>query len=1041
MAGLPRVLSIPAGAAFLPTLADALLSGDLVPGFAPGDDPLALADVTIYLPTRRAARELRSVFVDRLGGRAAILPTVRPLGEVDEDADLFDETGSGEFVLPPAIERIERVLLLAPLVQAWKRRLPAHVAAMVEEEIVVPASAADAVWLARDLADLIDEVETEGADWSALSGLVPDELAGWWQVTLEFLEIVRRQWPQYLEDNGLTNPAAHRNRTLAAEAARLKSAPPAGPVIAAGSTGTIPATAELLGVISRLPMGAVVLPGLDPDIDQASWEVIGRADLSLSSFGHPQTALKKLIARLGVERDEIEHLGTREAALAARAVLVSEALRPAETTDAWPGSREAREAALRDGALDGVSLVEAANEREEAVAIAVTLRLAVEKEGQTAALVTGDRDLARRVSAELERFGIRANDSGGLPLASTPPAMLAGFALEAALRPGDPLALHALIGHPLVGLGLPRPLVRRAAETVELVALRGGTGRPDIAALAQDFDTRLAAIDASHRKPFWRQRLDGERIEEARAMLAALDTAIAPLVALRRAGATTVAEATRATVETIENLARGEDGGLAHLYGGEAGTQLAGLLREIVASDATLSFPPADWPNVLAALIAGSMVKPAPGGDGRIFIWGALEARLQSIDTLVLGGLNEGSWPRRAESDRFMSRLMKAGLKLEPPERRIGQAAHDFQMAMGAPRVVLTRSARAGDAPALASRWLQRLKTFAGKEPVEHMAHRGRDLLHWARSLDSAGTVPFAPRPEPNPPLNVRPKRFSVTEVETLRRDPYAVYARRILRLEALEPLLRDPGAAERGTLFHDIVHAFAVSDVDPAAPEAEARLIEIGRAQFDACRLPPDIDAVWWPRFARMAGNFIAWERGRPAGTLRRIAETRAGATGVGATGATLSGRADRIDVRPAGMADILDFKTGASPSKAQAHTLLSPQLALEGALLMRGAFTQAGACTPSELAHVRMKANGEVIEESILDYNRQVKSAVELSTEAWTRLERLLAHYGNETTGYLSRALPFREGDIGGDYDHLARVLEWSAGGDGGDEGGELS
>lgn len=1037
MAALPRVLSIPAGAAFLPTLADALLSGDLVPGFAPGDDPLALADVTIYLPTRRAARELRSVFVDRLGSRAAILPTVRPLGEVDEDADLFDETGSGEFVLPPAIERIERVLLLAPLVQAWKRRLPAHVAAMVEEEIVVPASAADAVWLARDLADLIDEVETEGADWSALSGLVPDELAGWWQVTLEFLEIVRRQWPQYLEDNGLTNPAAHRNRTLAAEAGRLKSAPPAGPVIAAGSTGTIPATAELLGVISRLPMGAVVLPGLDPDIDQASWETIGRADLSLSSFGHPQTALKKLIERLGVERDEIEHLGTRKTALAARAVLVSEALRPAETTDAWPGSREAREAALRDGALDGVSLVEAANEREEAVAIAVTLRLAVETEGQTAALVTGDRDLARRVSAELERFGVRADDSGGLPLASTPPAMLAGFALEAALRPGDPLALHALIGHPLVGLGLPRPLVRRAAETVELVALRGGTGRPDIAALAQDFDTRLAAIDASHRKPFWRQRLDGERIEEARAMLAALDTAIAPLVALRRAGATTVAEATRATVETIENLARGEDGGLAHLYGGEAGTQLAGLLREIVASDATLSFPPAEWPNVLEALIAGSMVKPAPGGDGRIFIWGALEARLQSIDTLVLGGLNEGSWPRRAESDRFMSRMMKSGLPLEPPERRIGQAAHDFQMAMGAPQVVLTRATRAGDAPAVASRWVQRLLACADGDAANSMKRRGDDLLFWARQLDQRPDEPFVPRPNPTPAVEMRPKDFSVTEIETLRRDPYAVYARRILRLEPLEPLLRDPGAAERGSLFHDIIHAFSMAGIDPAAPDATEQLLDIGRKLFDEAALPPDIDAVWWPRFAQMAANLIVWDSGRPHGITGRHAELSATRTQVGPTGATLRGRADRIDTRPGDMADILDFKTGSSPSKAQAHTLLSPQLALEGALLMRGAFAGLGRCMPSELAYVRLKANGEVFEESILEYNRQPKSAVQLSDEAWEKLERLLAHYNAPSTGYLSRALPLRAEDTSGYYDHLARVREWSAGVDG--EAGE--
>jgi ATP-dependent helicase/nuclease subunit B len=319
---------------------------------------------------------------------------------------------------------------------------PAHTAALMGEEVVVPASAADAVWLSWDLAALIDEVETEGADWKGLADLVPDELARWWQVTLEFLDIVSRHWPRHLADIELSNPAAHRNRTLLAEAERLKASPPIGPVIAAGSTGTIPATAELLSAIARLPRGALVLPGLDLELDAASWDAIGRLDISPASFGHPQTALRKLLQRLGIARDAGEQLGRPEPALAARISLVGEALRPAETTDAWPASQPARRQALAAGALDGVSLVEAADEREEALAIAVALRLAVEEKGSTAALVTGDRALARRVSAELERFGIRADDSGGLALSSKPPAMLLGFAHEAPQAPGATLALQ-----------------------------------------------------------------------------------------------------------------------------------------------------------------------------------------------------------------------------------------------------------------------------------------------------------------------------------------------------------------------------------------------------------------------------------------------------------------------------------------------------------------------------------------------------------------------------------------------------------------------
>ncbi len=1023
----PRLFSIPSGVPFLPALADALLAGRLVDGFVWRGDPLVLAEVTIYVPTRRAARALRGVFMEKLGGRAAILPVIRPLGEFDEDAALFEGDGADQLALDPPIAELDRILLLAPLVQAWKRRLPAHVAALFHEEVVVPASLADAIWLSRDLAGLMDEIETGGADWGLLSQLVPADLANWWQVTLEFLEIVTGAWPALLAERGRSNPAAHKSAVIRAEAARLLRNPPTGPVIAAGSTGSIPATAELLAAIAGLPMGAVVLPGLDMRADPRGWTEIGRVDGPPSGFGHPQAGLKKLLAALGAGRDDVCELDAATPELAARIDLVNEALRPAETTDEWASGM--RMPAAR--AWDGVSLIEAANEREEALSVAVALRLAIADGTGTAALVTGDRDLARRVVSELHRFGIDADDSGGSLLTTSPPATLLRLMLEAVFRPGDPVAVMALLKHPLLRAGLHRDTVRHAAEAVDLIALRGGTGRPDIASLRADFDRRLETLTADTRKPFWLVRMTQERIAAARALLTAVENAIAPLCALRGQDVALV-EIACCSVVCLEGLGREDTGAVAELYCEDAGDALAAFLRSLIGATAEISLQAEEWPDVLSALIAGVTVKPSVTGDSRVAIWGALEARLQTVDTLVIGGLNEGSWPRKAEPDRFMSRFMKAGLELEPPERRIGQAAHDFVMAMGSRKVILSRAARSGDAPALASRWLQRIRTFAGPGDIDDVQQRGGNLLDWARALDRAPPVPFASRPSPRPPASMRPTRFSVTEIETLRRDPYAIYARRILKLEPLDPILRDPGAAERGTLFHDIVHGFALAGIDPEADDARERLIEIGRAEFDRCGLPPDIDAVWWPRFVEMAGHFIVWERGRPPGIRQRVAETRAVATPVGATGATLSGRADRIDILPAGMADILDFKTGSSPSKAQAHTLLSPQLALEGALLMRGAFEDVGQATPSELAHVRMKANGEVIEETILEYRQSIKSAEALSHEAWERLEKLIAHYGNETNGYLSRAVPFREGDVSGYYDHLARVLEWSAGGD---------
>jgi ATP-dependent helicase/nuclease subunit B len=1029
----PRLYSIPPGAPFLPSLAEAALKGRLVPGFAAGDDPLALAAATIYVPTRRAARELRSIFVAKSGGRAAILPTIRPLGEFDEDAASFEPAGGEALDLAPPIGAMDRLLLLAPLVQRWKASLPAHIRMKFDEDVVVPASAADAVWLARDLSALMDEIEMEGADWTRLAGLVETDLAGWWQVTLDFLSIVTEHFPAALAGLGLSNPGAHRSAMIDAEAARLERNPPPGPVIAAGSTGSIPATARLLSVIARLPAGAVVLPGLDIAMDERSRNELSAEKPHPSVCGHPQFGLAKLLRAMQADRSEIVEIRDLTPALAARGRLVAEAMRPAGTTDIWAGARDYAAELVGQGALSGVTVVEAANERDEAQAIAVALRLAIAGEGRSAALVTADRALARRVSVELARFGLRADDSGGTPLARTPPAMLLAHLAEACCAPGDPVAIMALIKHPLLQCGLPRNFVRKAAGSVELVALRRGTGRPELASLGQHFEERLTRLDSERFKPFWRQRLTPGDLADARRFLAALEQALAPLAACCAMPEVTLAEIARATVIALENLGRDAEGRLEGLYGGDAGEALVAFLRELTGSAAPLAFSPRDWPAMLTALLAGAVVKPSPGADTRVHIWGALEARLQSVDTLVLGGLNEGSWPRRAEPDRFMSRMMKAGIELEPPERRIGQAAHDFMMAMGAGQVILTRSARAGDAPAVASRWLQRLTAFVGDEQAAALRAKGERLIHWGRLLDTAEPVPFATRPCPKPALAARPTRFSVTEIETLRRDPYAVYAKRILGLRPLDPLIRDPSAAERGSLFHDILHRFAQAGIDPRDEDAPERLVAIGRATFDEAALPADVDAVWWPRFRLLATGIIEWERDvRPVG-IRRLAEADASQTQIGATGATLSGRADRIDLHPAGFADIIDFKTGSYPSKRQAHMLVVPQLALEGALLRRGAFGDAaGARAPADLAYVRLRANGRVEEETILQFKNQQRSADDLSQDAWSRLEQLVTWYGDEAHGYLSRALPFKEHDVDGDYDHLARVLEWSAGGE---------
>ncbi|WP_244631201.1 double-strand break repair protein AddB [Aureimonas sp. ME7] len=1029
------MFSISPGLPFLPTLTRGVLGGRFFPERDFGGDPLALAGLTILVPTRRAVRALAGEFGRALGGGSAILPSIRTLGDADEASAFLRLEGE----LKPEMDALERQLLLARLVRFWKEGLNRQaLRVMASEEIVLPASAADALYSAEDLCAFLDEAATEEAKLHDLAKLAPDRLAEWWQLTLTFLNILSDQWPAILRERGLEDRAVLRRAWFDAEADRLRAMGSVEPILVAGSTATAPSTLRFLRAVAGLSNGAVVLPGVDCHLDSLSFDAIDRSR-SIAAPGHPQHGLKRILQGLLVDRGGIEQLGPGEGdPLLARERFLSDALRPSETTDVWP------EASRRHGgeALDGLELIEAADEREEALAITVAIRDALSEPGATVALTTPDRNLARRVVAELERFGVSANDSAGRPLHATAPGTFMALALEVALLPSDPIALLSLLKHPLLRLGFRPGEAREGARTIELIALRGGTGVADGATLHELFRVRRAASEAEGaRVPRPIQLIEAEDRDRAGVLAERLEAALRPLGQLRGAGEGELAPYAEALTRVLEALAADEDGAPTALYAEEAGAALRDLLRSWVAAPETgFAFVPEELPDVARALMSGTDVRPRGGLSQRVFVWGALEARLQSVDVMILGGMNEGTWPSTARSDAFLSRLMRADLDLDPPERRIGLAAHDIWMAMGCRRVVLARSHRAGGAPAIASRWLQRILTLAGPDGTRALRERGETYLHHARRLDEAPMVPAARRPEPRPPVEVRPVRHSFTEVETLVRDPYAVHARRILRLDPLPEIIRAPGAPERGDLYHAILHRFVDAGIDPNAPDARDALLAIAREAFDEASLPPEIEAVWWPRMETLATNMIAWEVERWPDVAERLTEVK-GAYDLPDIGVGFHGYADRIDRMRDGSVEIIDYKTGTTPSVKQARTLLSPQLPLEGAMARLGGFEGLGRVgTVRDLVYVRLRER-DFYEERLAHGGGRTgepQTGDDLSDGALGAFRRLAAAYRVPTRGYLSRARPFLAGDFSGPYDHLARAREWAVAGVG-EEGSE--
>ncbi len=982
----PRVFEIPTGRPFLDDLAAGLLA-------LAGRDPLVLARATVLLPTRRAGRALAAALLRLSGNRSAILPRIHPLGEVADEPLLL----AGALDEAPPIAPLARVALLSRLVAKADPALPF-----------------DRTWrLAIELATMLDDLALAEADPIQLRTLVPEDHAAHWQKTLRFLEILIAAWPQVLRERGVSDPGARRVRALRAQIDAWGQAPPDTPVIAAGPTSAFPALGDLLRTVSHLPRGAVVLPGIDRSIPAATWRTLPES--------HPQAGLAALLARMGVAREAVlpwpsQAPGSNHPD---RAALISALFAPPEGLALW---REQAPARWRP-ALTGLARLEAAETQEEAAVVALAVRRALETPGRTVAVVTPDRLLGRRIADACARHGILADDTGGEPAKNAPPGVFLRLLARAVAERLAPVPLLALLKHPFAAAGEDPARFRAEVRALEVAVLRGPRPPAGLEGLAAS----LACASAPE-------------AEAGRAALNRLAPILRPLLDLTARPEVALANLLEAHLSAAEALAARPDlPGPLVLWRGEEGETLARHLAELAEALVDLPpLPPPRFPDLLEAMLEGPVVRLARTQDPhpRVHILGTLEARLQAFDTVILAGLNEGTWPAAEDPGPWLSRPMRRALGLASPERRIGDAAHDVaDLIASAGEVLLTRSRRVDGSPTVPSRWLVRLETFLrgqfGDE-ADQLLTPSEDLVGIVDRLDDPGEPRRAPRPRPCPPVVARPRRLTVTDIAPWIAEPYAIYARHVLGLRPLDPLDADAEASD----FGDIVHR-GIAEVLRAVgkdwpQDAEARLL----AEFDRAlasrAVRPALAALWRPRLARIAAWLHCTERDRRARFRPRavIAEAKAEWAISGLPGGpfVLVGRADRIEVREGGLA-ILDYKTGMVPSGEAVARGSEPQLTLEAALAYRGAFAGVRALPAVELAYWKLSGGWKPGETRAVCQGREAEAA----EAAWQGLLRRLHAFDDEGTPYLSRPhprLPWRRSD----YRWLARIDEWSAGeGDG--------
>jgi len=985
----PTVYSISAGHSFADALAQGILERTV-------GNPLSLTDYTILLPSRRACRTLREAFLRLSGGKAILLPALHPIGDIDaEEVAMFqaaEEDVTESLDIPPAISRLERQLLLAKTIQK---------AGMTQ-------SFDQGVALAHELGNFLDEVQTERLGFEGLTKLVPEEFAGHWQKTLEFLKILTEYWPAILGERGVIDYAARRNLLLEAQIKAWEKHPPQKPVIAVGDplTITVPAAAELLALVAKLPQGALVLPGLDMGMDAVSWDKLGE--------DHPQLNLKKLMQLVGIKRDAVQNweLKKKTAVNESRVRLMSEAMRPADTTENW---RKLTTEEISPHALEGFMRLDCDTPQEEADVIAFIMREALEVPAKTCALITPDRRLARRVSLSLKRWGINVDDSGGQPLTELSIGTWLMLTAEMAEEALAPVTLLGFLKHPYLAANIPFTEMRDMVQMLDQRALRG----PRPSQGFQGLRDAIASLKSNEQLLLWLNKLESHMREFTNMMASKHETPFPEMLTCH----IRMAEALATTVD---------ESGAARLWQGEAGEAASEFLNNLLQSSRDIPpLSPEHYVSLLGTLLKSQTVRSRYGTHPRLSILGQIEARLYCADMVILGGLNEGTWPDLPAHDPWMSRPMRKKFGLPSPEKSISLAAHDFVQAGTAPEVIITRARKVDGTPTVPARWLLRLETVLKAVGLEWPEAPALKYRQWVKDLDTPAAVTPILRPAPMPPVEARPRQLSVTQIESWMRDPYQIYARYVLRLKALDPVDADPGGAERGTFIHAALEKFIKTFPDALPLDAEKQLSNFGRAALSEMRIPQEVEAFWWPRFEKIVVEFIRQEHEWREEVKPYLTET-SGKWQFEAKGGpfVLTGKADRIDKFRDGSYAIIDYKSGFTPENNAVKSGLSPQLPLEALILECGGFDKITAGKVNELVYWKVTGSGQkpVEKKSVKpkDY-----SVGEMIADAATGLQELVERFDDPATPYLSQPHADAKPRFS-DYEHLARTKEWGVSGD---------
>ena len=961
----PRIFGLPPGVNFSRSFVDGLKSR--LTDYPPEKN----TTIKIYVNSNRMLQKIKSEFTS-VG--ASILPNLSTLNHLIDDFEV-----SLSDIVDPLSLRLELAQIISKFIE-------------IEPSFGSQNSCFD---LADSLANLIKEIHEEGLSLEVLTKLNLDDYSEYWQRNRKFFILIK----EYLDDRKIVSLEQNQWRLIDGLEKKWVDNPPTHPIMVVGSTGSKGITQKLIKLISTLPQGAVVLPGVDFETPKFVWDALGKSKKTeIPLEDHPQYRLKELTSKLNIKLSEIERWVETKPSIEARNKLVSLAMQPAPITDTWleegPKLKNIREA------ISDVTILEAPSDRVEALAISMGIRKALE-DNKTCLVITPNRVLARKIVAALKQWDLDADDAAGIPLSIS---VIGRLFLKVSNLQGNllnSLNFIELFKHPFVSLQ-ERGIHLKSLRKLELDLLRGSSYFPDNTQILK-WSNSFSEKKELNKWAIW--------------VCECLDK-------IRTSKLQTVHEHLKVHTETIEHLISGPNSKEAtQVWSKPDGRELIVVIDQLQNSSKVSGLiDQPQYSNLIYFLLKKSIVRVSYIGRSDIMIWGTQETRVSDADIVFLAGLNDGVWPPLPTPDPWVNRAMRIKAKLLLPEHLIGLSAHDFQQAIASKEVWLTRSSRDSEAETLPSRWLNRLfnliEGLSKEQPslLTSMRARGDFWLELIKSFEKPqNMMEPAKRPSPTPPVSCRPKTLPVTQIENLIRDPYTIYAKYILNLRPIESLYRTPDSALRGQVIHSLMEKFILLTKNQWPNDPLTLLDQLSDKILESY-IPKNSTKLFWKRkINSFSEHFLSSEEKRRKITTPILVEER-GSIEIEDTNFKLTGIFDRIDQDSEGNLSIFDYKTGVIPSSI-VQKYFDKQLLLLALIIYKGGIKKLKNTNIKEAYYIDLSSNPKEYKNSLVSQNLDV---------IFADFKLLISEYNNQNRGYLARRAVF-ETRWDGDYDHLSRFGEW--------------